>query len=225
MIPKIIWQTEQKPFEELEPFQKNASNTWKNLNPDWDYRYVDAEQRAIDVQAYSETIYQYYQLTSEVNQADLWRIITTYTNGGIYADMDSVCLIPLDDMISDYYNDQDMICTSEGNKTPKGSINCANFAAVQNSVILKKILDQVTEKCSVILENNQLYLLKVPGTPVWLSFSNTVKENKDDVLFRDGYFNHDKKFKTYFNPEYPIVYDRQLTKYSDLAELNNWTIY
>lgn len=225
MIPKIIWQTHEKAFEDLEPFQKNIANTWKNLNPGWDYRYVDAEQRAIDVQAYSEIIYQCYEVSTSINQADLWRIITTYTNGGVYADIDSVCLVPLDDMISDYYDNQDMICSGEGNKTPQGSINCANFASVENSVVLKKILDEVVEKCTEILENNQTYKLKTPGIPVWSSFSEIAKANKEDILFRDGYFNHDKKFKTDFNLDYPVVYNRRLTTYKDLSELNNWTIY
>jgi mannosyltransferase OCH1-like enzyme len=50
-VPKIIWQTHESKYNDLLPFQKDITNTWKNLNPGWEYRYINAEQRSLEVKA------------------------------------------------------------------------------------------------------------------------------------------------------------------------------
>jgi hypothetical protein len=231
MIPKIIWQTHQNRYENLSTVQKNVTCTWKNFNPEWDYRYTDRRQREEDVKQYSDILYECYKMSNNVNQADLWRIIVTYTHGGVYADMDSVCINPLNEIIENYYAGQDMICTSIGGDlklgpTPEGSVNCANFAAVKNSKILKLILDEVTEKCIDLIETNQTDQLKiVQGVPVWSSFSNITKANKADVLFKDEYCYHNRRFTNYFNPQYDVLYNSKITSYESLCKIMNWPIY
>lgn len=230
MIPKIIWQTHEAKYEDLQPFQKDIANTWKNLNPGWDYRYIDAVQKEKDVKAYSSIIYKCYKVSNKVNQADLWRIINLYQNGGIYADMDSVCIRPLSDVIDSSYNGQDMICTSEGGDarlgpTWPGSINCSNFGSVKNSKILKEILDEVEKKCQDMLETGQTsQLLTHPGIPVWLSFSNIAKKNKYHILFKDDYCYHSRRFKKSFNEKYEVTYNNESIDYIELATLNKWGI-
>jgi hypothetical protein len=231
MIPKIIWQTHEIEYEKLSRVQKNVTNTWKNFNPDWDYRYTDKKQREQDVKDYSDILYECYKISNNVNQADLWRIITTYNHGGVYADMDSVCINPLNEMIENYYTGQDMICTSIGGDlklgpTPEGSVNCANFAAVKNSQTLKYILDAVTEKCINMLESNQTEKLRTTqGVPVWSSFSYITKRNKHNILFKDDYCYHARKFSFSFNPSYEVLYNNEQTTYKELVMLNNWKLY
>ena len=113
MIPKIIWQTHEWKYEDLPENFRGTLKTWKNLNPEWEHRYVDAKQRAEDVKKYDQNLYRYYMLANKITQADIWRYIIIYTNGGVYADMDSICIKPLDYMIEKYYNDQDMVVTPE----------------------------------------------------------------------------------------------------------------
>ena len=153
MIPKIIWQTEEAEFENLLPFQKNVIGTWKNLNPGWEHRYADAKQREQDVQDYNNTLSKIYKISSGINKADIWRMVVTYTYGGVYADMDSICTMPLDDMLEKYYNGEDVISTSDGFQTHPGSINCSNFAAIKNSKTMKSILDDTILECEKMLKD------------------------------------------------------------------------
>ena len=152
MIPKIIWQTQEPEFKDLLPFQKNIIGTWKNLNPDWEHRYADSKQREQDVKDYNDTLYKIYQVSSGINRADMWRMVVTYTNGGVYADMDSICTMPLDDMLEKYYNSEDMLSTSNGFQTNAGAINCSNFATTKNSKTMKLILDDAILECEKMLK-------------------------------------------------------------------------
>jgi mannosyltransferase OCH1-like enzyme len=40
-IPKIIWQTYKDPFDQLSDYIKNAANTWKKINLNYEYKYLD----------------------------------------------------------------------------------------------------------------------------------------------------------------------------------------
>jgi hypothetical protein len=230
MIPKIIWQTHENKYNDLLPFQKDITNTWKNLNPDWEYRYVDAEQREKDVQEYSDVIYECYKKASKINKADFWRIINLYKNGGIYADMDSVCLIPLNDIIDNFYKGEDMICTSEGGNlilgpTWPGTINLSNFGSVKNSKILKNILDEVEEKCKDLIKTEKIFKVAMwPGMPVYESFSDITKKNKNNILFKDEYCYHSKIFKEKFDGNYEVVYNNESINYQKLVTLKQWRI-
>ena len=230
MIPKIIWQTHELPYEELPNFQKNIINTWIYLNPEWDYRYITANERSDMVKEY-DILYKCYEVSNKINQADIWRIITTYKYGGVYADMDSVCINPLDDMINKYYNGEDMICTSEGGNillgpTWEGSVNCSNFGSIKNGNVLKKILDEIIEKCNYMIETKKTYeLFSLNGVPVWSSFSDITKANKKSILFKDEYCYHSRRFKNNFDPNYNVLYDGSIINYKTLAESKNWIIY
>jgi len=225
MITKIIWQTHEKPYEDLEPFQKNVINTWKNLNPSWSHSYVNAEERHKYIKGYNEKLYESYILCDGINQADIWRLIMTYTYGGVYADMDSVCTRPLDEVINENYNDEDMICSSPGFQTPVNSINNSNFAAVKNSIILKLIIDKVILECKTILDDERYTLFQNPGVLSWQHFCDTAVENKDNICFNESYFSHSKDYKEKFSGEQEVVYNGDKIIYSDLASLNGWPIY
>lgn len=178
MIPKIIWQTHEWKYEDLPLNFRGTIKTWKNLNPEWEHRYVDAEQREKDIKEYNHILHRFYLLADKVTQADIWRYVITYTNGGVYADMDSVCFSPLDYIIENYYNNQDVMATPtfdlksykniftidknlNSNKTSnwqeykknlknKMYVNNANFATIKNSKIMKIIIDNILDKYNKI---------------------------------------------------------------------------
>ena len=226
MITKIIWQTHEKPYEDLEPFQKNVINNWKNLNPTWSHSYVSAEERHKYIKGYNEKLYESYILCSPINQADIWRLIMTYTYGGFYADMDSICIMPLDEVINENYNDEDMICSSPGFQADNEWINNSNFAAVRNSTILKLIIDKVILECEDITESENFDLFNNDGLIVWLKFCNTTLENKDSICFQDNYFSHSKDYKEAFDiGGCFVMYNKEEVTYEELSKLNNWIIY
>ena len=225
MIPKIIWQTEEAEFENLLPFQKNIIGTWKNLNPDWEHHYADSKQREQDVKDYNDTLYKIYQISSGINRADMWRMVVTYTHGGFYADMDSICTVPLNDVISQNYKDEDMISSSVGFQTIPKTINNSNFATIKNSKTMKSILDDAIVECEKMLANGSNLPNNIPGIPVWNCFSSNAIKNEYGICYIDNYFIHSKDFKDKFDQNYQVLYNNKLTSYLEFVKESNLPIY
>lgn len=221
MIPKIIWQTHEKKYNDLPPFQKNIIGTWKNLNPSWEYRYVDAEQRHIDVKNYSEEIYKHYVLTDNLHQSDIWRFITLYNHGGFYADMDSICVQGIDESLLKSYNKQELVCSPVGYQ--HYGINCSNFGSIKNSKILKSLIESIaTEYSNIKKEDVPLLGFAFPENAF---FSSIMLENKDLICFNKKYFKHCKEFKTEFDENVYVTINGEKIKYSVLCKNNGWPIY
>lgn len=137
-FPKIIWQTHNYRQEWLPEYLSNVAATWVNLNPGWEYRYVNQVEREEVVSKYPE-IYEAYRYLLPMLQADVWRYIVTYEYGGCYADMDSLCVMPLDYMLEGIADDIEIVVVPEN----KGIGNNANFIIKPQSSVMKNIIDQM----------------------------------------------------------------------------------
>jgi hypothetical protein len=221
MIPKIIWQTHESEYNDLLPFQKDITNTWKNLNPGWDYRYVDAKGRADTVKDYSNFLYQYYLESDKIHQADIWRFITMHKYGGFYADMDSICIQTIEDVIYPEYKAEDIVCSPIMFQSL--GINCSNFGTVKNSKIMKLIID------SLILQYNDIKIENVKdlpfGDPESITFSLITQEHKELILFNKDYFSHSSDYKNYFNTDINVIFEGKKINYETLCKNNDWPIY
>ena len=93
-IPKIIWQTMNT--NHLPIFMKSYTDTWINLNPEYEYRFFD-DNDIIDFLQTDFPVYLegYKRLKFGASKADLWRYLIIYKYGGVYADIDSKCINPL----------------------------------------------------------------------------------------------------------------------------------
>jgi hypothetical protein len=221
MIPKIIWQTHENKYNDLLPFQKNITNTWKNLNPGWEYRYVDGIERSSQVKDYDVLLHSFYLLLGKINQADIWRLVVIYQNGGIYADMDSVCINSITEAIRWNYKEEDMMCSSKGFQS--NGINNSNFGAVKNSKIIKLMLDSlIVEYSKYTLE--ELLSLQV-GDPTNVLFSKIAEENKEFIFFNSKYFDHKNEYKKRFDKDLEVTIDNEKIKYDLLCKNNDWPIY
>jgi hypothetical protein len=100
-IPKIIWQTYKT--KNLPIDAKNARQTWIDKNPEWDIKLFDdndIEQYILEY--WDDRMHKFYKaLPIGVMKADLWRYLILTTHGGVYADIDSICKIPINTWISD----------------------------------------------------------------------------------------------------------------------------
>ncbi len=98
-IPRIIWQT-------------NFSNRctyplWKNYlrnrrySRDFEHRYVSTEEREeyIKKHCLERVVKAYMRLTDGAAQADLWRLIVLYNEGGVYIDFDGTLVRPLAEIL------------------------------------------------------------------------------------------------------------------------------
>jgi len=195
-FPKIIWQTHNHKEEWLPENLKQVKATWINLNPGWDYRYVDQVQRDQRVSHYPE-IYEVYKYQLPIPQADIWRYIVTYEEGGCYADMDSVCIKPLDFMLQGIDGDPEMIVVPK--KKDYGN-NC-NFITKAKSPIMESVVNQIKQK------SNYLSI-----------FVDTVYDHENVSKLFDAASHSLEYKKRVLAKEFTINYYGENIKYTDFLE-------
>jgi len=193
MIPKNIFQTHEREYDELPKFMKAITETWIKMNPTWNYVYMGAKERRAYIESFYPELIKRYDNLNAMYQADLWRYIILYNNGGCYADMDSICIWPLDSMLDEKYTDQEMVCTAieqTKRKDYEGEyVNNANFMSIKNSNILKTTIDKI------VTDNKNLKILSRHYLDV--PFSASIVENKTNILFEMGLVSyHSRVLKT-----------------------------
>lgn len=97
MIPKTIYQTHEWEYKNLPENFAKTSETWQKINPEFQYVYHNREQRDSYVREFDSDMWDLYENIDPCAQADIWRYVILYQNGGHYADMDSVCTNSLED--------------------------------------------------------------------------------------------------------------------------------
>jgi|688.fasta_scaffold302151_3 mannosyltransferase OCH1-like enzyme len=221
MIPKIIWQTHENKYNDLLPFQKDITNTWKNLNPGWEYRYVGAEERSLAVKEYDEFLHSYYLESAKTHQSDIWRLVTIYNHGGFYSDMDAVCVKGIDETLLNIYDGKDLVFSPEGFQ--HSGIGSSNFGAVKNNKIIKEMIDKI------ILEYRNTDIKDIPNLP-FASLENRIvsevaMKNKELIFFNNDYYSHAAEYKTLFNSNLDVVFNKEKINYHTLCINMNWPIY
>ena len=173
MIPKIIWQTYETPFNDLIPDAKKCIQTWIDKNPTWEYRYMSSEDRESFV--LNEFGKDWYDLFTSCNlgviKANIWRCMITYTYGGVYCDLDTICNEPIESWIKPEY-DMTISRDDDGNVE---DFAIYVFASKPKSKVLELILKQI----KINLENNKLIrtdVIDLSGETVW---SNIIKDCED----------------------------------------------
>jgi mannosyltransferase OCH1-like enzyme len=110
---KIIWQTHKWDYENLPEIYKKTSKTWQIMNPDWEYKYISNSKIRDELEKLNnKNLLIRFDLTEGyMGKADIYREAMVYEYGGLWADMDSVCLFPIDKIIK-HNQDKEMICIS-----------------------------------------------------------------------------------------------------------------
>jgi mannosyltransferase OCH1-like enzyme len=174
MIEKNIfqsWNTRDLP----KPVQDRIDN-FKAMNPDYKYQlYIDEEMDKFVNDTYpGEIADAYNKLNIIVAKVDLWRYLILYTYGGVYLDLDSDILKPLNTLIKDT---DEAIITSEGHAqndgAPQRFICYVQWGLIfkKGHPILKKTVDMIVENIHTNKFPNDI--LKMTGPVV---FTNAVKE-------------------------------------------------
>lgn len=209
-FPKIIWQTHNHKKEWLPLHLNQIAATWVNLNPGWEYRYVDQVQRDAMVRNYPD-IYEIYQYRLPIIQSDIWRFIATYEYGGCYADMDSVCSKPLDFMLQGIDGDPEMITVPEH----KGMGNTHNYIIKPKSPIMKSVIEQISQ-IDMFNPQNSLEPFDMLVRTAY-SYPNVCK------TFNAAYHSLDYK-KRFVYQRHTIDYYGQEMKYTDFLEQNGLSL-
>lgn len=201
MIPKNIFQTFELKYENLPELGIQTTSTWKDMNPEWNYVYMGAEERRQYVKDLMPEMIIIFDLMPNMWQSDIWRYIIMFNLGGVYSDVDSVCTTPLNDMLKEY-NNQDMVCLrSRFVNTLVGEfVNNSNFVSIKQSIILKITIDKMHQladswKKNYRPDNKELGLMLYNTIDTHI-FSQNVLKHKDIVLFNlDDYSYHHDMYK------------------------------
>jgi mannosyltransferase OCH1-like enzyme len=184
MIPKIIFQTHEYKYKDLPNYLKNISLSWQNLNPGWEYIYHDRYEREKFVSTNSPELYKLYKKVTKPHQADIWRYLILFINGGVYADMDSFCITPMDYILQGLSEKIDVVSTK---LESDGGTNNANFAACKESIILNKCIEEILEKSK---DKKNMRILHE-------TFSKNIASNKNivsDIMVASHSMDYKKEF-------------------------------
>ena len=103
-IPRVIWQAyfDFGPTSTgIEEYAHNIA-TWKERNPGWQYHLFDDRDayRHLDSHLHGSKDLKFYEsLGDGILRIDLFRYLLLYTTGGVWTDLDTRCVKPIDDWI------------------------------------------------------------------------------------------------------------------------------
>jgi mannosyltransferase OCH1-like enzyme len=211
MIPKKIFQTHEYRYEDLPEHYKQTSLSWQNLNPGWEYVYHDKDQRSKYIIENKPELYELYKSVKGAHKADIWRYLIVSLEGGVYADMDSFCITPMDYILEGLSDHIDLVSTKT---EAKEHTNNANFAGVKGSKILKQCLEDIAE-AQFVGQNmpNQFIIHQC--------FSDNVNKNPDTVS-KTMQASHSSSYKKSFDLSMPkIDYYGEKMSYADFLSSKN----
>ena len=213
MIPKIIFQTHEYKYEELPEWFKQTSMSWRNLNPGWEYVYHSEEERSYYVRTQNPELYETYKKVNKPHQADIWRYLIVKNEGGVYADMDSFCTVPMDYILDDLPDHIDLVSTL----TEKlEHTNNANFAAVKNSKILTQCIEKIIDRNHEKRKRN-----RPDQKAIHDCFSDGVM-NSQEIVLKAMRAEHGSSYKTNFDQNILKIdyYGQELTYLEFLSNHN-----
>ena len=143
IIPKKIFQTWE--HSNIEPEFQQIIDVWKDQNLDYEYIFHDAEQRSKFIQEnFEENVANAYnKIIPGAYKCDLWRYCVLYIYGGFYADIDTLCLGKLNDLITENI---DFIVPIDLNINPtegEHNLACGFIGSVPKSPILLDAINRI----------------------------------------------------------------------------------
>lgn len=238
MIPKIIWQTHEWEYELLPDHIKKVAENWQKLNPGYEYRYHSSKQREAEIEKFDRLLLQYHKLARPGVQSDIWRAIVIYKYGGYYADMDSICISPIDYVLQQHYTGKGIITRAPGG-IPRSDggidleLESSNFGSIPQHQAFADIISALKEKFYkfTIQDIAQDDLVLWCGPDKYsngnIMYSDNVLKYKDDVCFEFSkasyHYGAQGKFNDYkhkFDDTFIVDYFGEKIRYCDLVSQN-----
>lgn len=209
-FPKIIWQTHNYTLENMPDHVKMVCANWINLNPGWEYKYVDHFEREKFVSGYPEILNYYLASTPKV-QSDIWRCLVTYEYGGSYADMDSVCIKPIEDVLKDIDNDIDLILVPK--EFNSGSPGIGNYVVKEKSDVLSSVIKKLYDagKFKDLWEDE------------WLAFNLFISsfKGREDISYNFTAARHSSGYHDVFPSDLEVSVFGKTISYDSFIKDNN----
>jgi hypothetical protein len=227
MIPKIIWQTHEWEYEDLPYDYKMASLTWKNINEDWEYRYVSKKDREKYIEEYDKGLLRFYNSCNGITQSDIWRYVVLYLHGGVYVDMDTHACGKLNEAVSEFDGSKTFFCMPQFYIDGKKVVVTGTHAAFKKSDICNSLITDIClakdEKALLegwIFENHEEKL-----NLGWNLISDCILKYEDSIGFNftKQFVKHCRSEKVFeYEPDLKVFFDNKHYSYEDLSKLNNW---
>ena len=205
IIPRIIFQTWET--NSFSPEFQNLIDTWKEINPEYEYFLYNNEEREEFIRVYyHKRIYNAYcRIIPGAYKADLWRYCILHKYGGIYTDIDTLCLGRIDYFINE---NTDFVITIDFNTNIyEGKHNLANafIASIPNHKILTKCIHNIVYNVEFnILPNGVISKLDFSGPGlIGMSTNNYLNlYEKESFIGKEGYNNSIHFLKFHEETEY-----------------------
>ena len=238
LIPRVIMQTYKYSVVRDEIY--NSSISWLLCNPEYTYEYYD-DRKCIDfIKEYfpPEVLHAFYSLVPGAYKADLFRYCYLYIKGGIYTDIDNICMCNLKNFILD--NDTFVSVRDR----PRGAIYNAFIASTPKNPVFKNAIDNIVHNVkykiypiNITGEYNDKYLA-ITG-PICLGKSLNAFLNRElthdfeegefsinQMKFKLFYLHHGGKFVSYKNKiVFNIKYDGYQTTSNYLSVFDSRSVY
>ena len=160
LIPKKIIQTwEHKNFEP--EFQK-IIDSWKKNNPEYEYLLFDKDERSLFIKNnFNDNVYETYNLiVPGANKADLFRYCYLYINGGVYVDIDTLCIGKLDNILLSEINLAVLIDFNSNPFEGKHNLACGFIASIPKHPALLNSINFIVHN----VKNNIIFQSKLDFT-------------------------------------------------------------
>jgi len=138
-IPKVIVQTFSS-RDKLTPEMAKAIESWREKNPDWEYKLFDNNEcvEFIGKHFDKDTLEAFDNLIPGAFKGDLFRYCYLYINGGVYTDIDNICLIPLNEFLNE---DDSFVLVKDSVNHKANLIYNAFMATEKNNPVIKEAID------------------------------------------------------------------------------------
>jgi hypothetical protein len=201
-IPRNIFQTWER--KNVSSDFKTLIQTWIDNNPNYAYFLYDENERKEFIKKYfDKTIYNVYcRILPGAFKADLWRYCILYIYGGIFVDIDTICMNSVDSFLNE---DIEFMTLVDLNNSPYlGTYNLANgfIASVPKHPILLDCIYRIIYN----VENNIIPFsnLDFSGPGILGKSTNKFLELPEETSFigKEGIIHNIKLLKFELNTEY-----------------------
>lgn len=204
-IPKKIFQTWET--KDISNGFQQIVDFWKIMNPNYEYCFYDKNDRDIFIKEnFDEQIYDAYcKIIPGAFKADLWRYCVLYKYGGVYVDIDTLCLSGIDKFLTD---ETEFMVPIDLNTNPQeGQHNLFNtlIASIPGNPILLNAIERIVSN----VENKTIPKSKLdfcgPGLLGRAANQFLGRNETDSFVGLEG--NHGKIHFLKFEPNIEIVRD------------------
>jgi FkbM family methyltransferase len=177
-IPKRVMQTWE--HKQLNPEFQAIADTWKTHNPHYKFVLMDAAEREQFIQAHFEraVLTAYQQIVPGAYKSDLFRYCYLWVNGGVYVDIDTLCLGSLDDFLipgADLVVPIDLNMSMSANEGTH-NLACGFIAAVPRHPAMMRCIQKIVHNVQNTI---------VPGSKLDFSGPGVLGRAVNECLNRD----------------------------------------